>query len=386
MGKVAIANAKLTYQRYNDLLRPATGTRWRSRARRPSACCGPAPAPRIPATRDVMYVEELIGPDTVNTIPPATFDAFRDHGKPRASLEADLDAAQDTMETLAAAGISMKQVTDDLVTQAVKLFAEPFDKLLNSVDAKCKYVSQGEVDPQTYNLPAELDTQLQAAIEDWKMTGKVRRLWAAMRRCGPGRTKEAGWAGWASPRINLPTGSIFTDVAADVKTAGFKHALLLGMGGSSLCPEVLRMTFGKIAGFPEMFVLDSTDPAQVKALEKQSRYRQHDLHRLEQIRGDARAEHLQAVFLRNASSRRSARRKPASRFIAVTDPGSKFEQVAQARRIPPHLPRRAEHWRALFGAVGFRHGSGRGDGHRCAQVSGSRRRDGDRLFFLPAGG
>ena len=65
-----------------------------------------------------MYVEELIGPDTVNTIPPATFDAFRDHGKPKASLEADIDAAQDTMDTLEAVGISMKKVTDDLVTQA----------------------------------------------------------------------------------------------------------------------------------------------------------------------------------------------------------------------------------------------------------------------------
>ena len=82
------------------------------------------------------------------------------------------------MDTLEKVGISMKKVTDDLVTQAVKLFAEPFDKLLNAVDAKCKFVPQAEVDPQTYTVPAEFEAQLQAAIEDWKMAGKVRRLWA----------------------------------------------------------------------------------------------------------------------------------------------------------------------------------------------------------------
>ncbi len=82
------------------------------------------------------------------------------------------------MDTLEKVGISMKKVTDDLVTQAVKLFAEPFDKLLNTVDAKCKYASQAEVDAQTYSLPDPINQQLTEAIDDWKMAGKVRRLWA----------------------------------------------------------------------------------------------------------------------------------------------------------------------------------------------------------------
>ncbi len=147
-----------------------------------------------PSYSDVLYIEELIGPDTVNTIPPATFDAFRDHGKPEASLESDLDAAQDTMDTLEKVGISMKKVTDDLVTQAVKLFAEPFDKLLNSVDAKCKLVAT-EVDPHTYSLPAESEAQVHAAVEDWKMAGKVRRLWARDASLWTG-TDEGSWLGW----------------------------------------------------------------------------------------------------------------------------------------------------------------------------------------------
>ena len=143
MGKVAIANAKLTYQRYKEIY---AGPEWAALAKKNAQTqrlLWASTSTKDPSYSDVMYVEELIGPDTVNTIPPATFDAFRDHGKPKASLEADLDAAHDTMETLDKVGISMKKVTDDLVTQAVKLFAEPFDKLLNTVDAKCKYVVEG---------------------------------------------------------------------------------------------------------------------------------------------------------------------------------------------------------------------------------------------------
>ncbi len=292
-----------------------------------------------PNYSDVLYIEELIGPDTVNTIPPATFDAFRDHGKPKASLEADLDAAQDTMDTLEKVGISMEKVTDDLVVQAVKLFAEPFDKLLNAVDAKCKHVSQVEVDPQTYSLPANISKQLDAAIDDWKIGGKVRRLWARDALLWTG-TDEGSWLGWLGiTEDQLAHKQHLEDVARDVKAAGFKHALLLGMGGSSLCPEVLKTTFGKIDGFPELFVLDSTDPAQIKAFEKKidfantifivssksgstlepNIFKQYFFERVKQVLGDALA---------------------GDRFIAITDPGSKLEQIAEA-----------EHFRHIFHGV-----------------------------------
>src|SRR5712692_4409784 len=178
LGKVAIANAKLTYQRYKEIF---SGPEWEPLAKKGAQTqrvLWASTSTKDPSYPDVLYVEELIGPDTVDTIPPSTLDAFRDHGKPKASLETDVEAAHDTMETLEAVGISMKQVTDDVLIQAIKLFADPFDKLLNAVDAKCKFVSTAEVDPQTYSLPADLNTQLQAAIEDWKMAGKVRRLWA----------------------------------------------------------------------------------------------------------------------------------------------------------------------------------------------------------------
>ena len=137
-GKVAIANAKLAYRMYREMI---AGPRWQALARRGAQTqrlLWASTSTKNPSYRDVLYVEELIGPDTVNTIPPATFDAFRDHGVPRASLEEDVAGAQRTMEDLARAGISIKKATDQLTEEGVKLFAEAFDKLLAAVAKQSK--------------------------------------------------------------------------------------------------------------------------------------------------------------------------------------------------------------------------------------------------------
>jgi transaldolase/glucose-6-phosphate isomerase len=329
LGKVAIANAKLTYQRYKELF---AGPAWDVLAKKGAQTqrvLWASTSTKDPSYSDVLYVEELIGPGTVDTMPPQTLDAFRDHGKPKASLEADLDAAQDTMDTLAAVGISMRRVTDDLVTQAVKLFAEPFDKLLNTVDAKCKVVSQAEVDPQTHSLPDAIGAQLTRAIEDWKMAGKVRRLWARDASLWTG-TDESNWLGWLGiTEDQLAHKQDLEDLAKDIKAAGFKHALLLGMGGSSLCPEVLEMTFGKIDGFPELFVLDSTDPAQVKAFESKVDLA-NTVFIVSSKSGTTLEPNIFKQYFFDRVQQALGAGKAASRFIAVTDPSSKFEQVARA--------------------------------------------------------
>ncbi len=175
------------------------------------------------------------------------------------------------------------------------------------------------------------------------------------------------------------------DVAKDVKSAGFKHALLLGMGGSSLCPEVFKMTFGKIDGYPELFVLDSTDPAQVKAFESKVDIA-NTIFIVSSKSGSTLEPNIFKQYFFERVKQVVGADKAGSRFIAITDPGSKFEQVAQADSFRHIFPWRAQHRRALFGAFGFRHGAGGGDGNRCAKISGSRGRDGDRLFILPAGG
>src|SRR5262249_3922556 len=138
LGRVAIANAKLTYQRYLELF---SGPRWETLAARGAQTqrlLWASTGSKNPHYRDVVYVEGLIGPDTVNAIPPATFDAFRDHGRPRASLVEDMEAAADTMATLAEIGICIKDVADKLLVDGVQLFADAFSKLLKAVEKQTK--------------------------------------------------------------------------------------------------------------------------------------------------------------------------------------------------------------------------------------------------------
>jgi transaldolase len=135
-SKVAIANAKLAYERYLHIF---SGVRWdalKGRGAQTQRVLWASTSAKNPKLSDVLYIEELIGPDTVNTIPPATYDAFRDHGVPRASLQSGLEEAREVMSKLAACGISMKEVTDTLVIQGVKLFSDAFEKLLSAIDSQ----------------------------------------------------------------------------------------------------------------------------------------------------------------------------------------------------------------------------------------------------------
>jgi transaldolase/glucose-6-phosphate isomerase len=331
VGKIAIANARLTYQRYKELLR---SPRWQALAGRGAMTqrlLWASTSTKNPNYRDVMYVEELIGPDTVNTIPPATFDAFRDHGRPRASIEGDLEEAHDTMRTLEQAGVSMREITDRLLDDGVKLFAEAFAKLLGATRKRFA-VPRAVLSRQTWTLPADLRAAVQAELAEWAREGKVRRLWARDARLWTG-ADEGQWLGWLGiTEDQLAHIDHLRRVAEDARGGGFTHALLLGMGGSSLCPEVLALTFGAITGHPRLSVLDSTDPAQIRALERRldlSRtlvvvssksgstlepniYKQYFFERLRQVVGPGEAGH---------------------RFIAITDPGSKLAQVAEAERF-----------------------------------------------------
>jgi transaldolase/glucose-6-phosphate isomerase len=148
LGKIAIANGKLTYEAYENIF---SSPRWKALAAKGAQTqrvLWASTSTKNPAYRDVLYVEELIGPDTVNTVPPATLEAFRDHGKARQSLTEDLDGARKTMSDLAAGGIVMKHVTDKLTADGVKLFADAFDQLLSAVEKNSKRPSS----PKEKNL------------------------------------------------------------------------------------------------------------------------------------------------------------------------------------------------------------------------------------------
>jgi transaldolase / glucose-6-phosphate isomerase len=266
-GKVAIANAKLAYQRYKRLF---AGKRWeklRAKGARVQRLLWASTGTKNKDYSDVLYVEELIAADTINTVPPATMDAFRDHGKVRASLEENIDEARQTMVALDRSGISIDKVTAKLIEDGVQLFAAAFDKLLGAV-ARKRAADLGEkLDSQTYKLSPDIEKMVTASLESWRHEGNVRRLWAGDARLwtGSGEAKWLGWLGIAGEQ-HKRIGAL-SSLADDIQRAGLSHVLLLGMGGSSLGPEVFAETFGRQKGGPELLVLDSTDPAQIRTVE-----------------------------------------------------------------------------------------------------------------------
>ncbi len=355
LGKIAIANARLTYQRYKEIYR---GPRWQaleSRGAQTQRLLWASTGTKNPNYRDVMYVEELIGKDTVNTVPATTFDAFRDHGRARSSLEENLEEAHDTMEALEKAGISMKAVTDRLSDEAVALFADAFDKLLGAVEKKRETLLGTELNRQSYILPKNLDEAVKASLEDWRVNGKVRRLWARDASLWSG-SDEASWLGWLGiTEDQVAHMSRFREIAEDVKKADFTHALLLGMGGSSLCPEVMKLTFGRQKGFPELHVLDSTDPAQVRAFEKKVDVARTLFIVSSKSGGTLEPNIFKQYFFERAKQAVGAA-EAGNRFIAITDPGSKMQQVAEGdgfRHIFFGLPSIGGRYSALsdFGMV-----------------------------------
>lgn len=329
MGRVAISNAKLAYQKYKEIFH---SDRWQALARKGAQTqrvLWASTSTKNPNYRDVLYVEELIGPDTINTMPPSTIEAFRDHGHPRASLEEDIESAHDTMETLERLGISMKEVTDNLIMDGVRLFAEAFDKLLNAVETKRKLAPGAKIDSQAYTLPDNLSSHVKETIEDWQISGKIRRLWARDASLWT-RSDERNWLGWLGiTEDQLAHSQHLTKIAKEVKDAGFSHALLLGMGGSSLCPEVLKMTFGRIDGYPELFVLDSTDPSQIISIENKIDLA-NTLFIVSSKSGTTLEPNIFKQYFFDRVRRVVGAEKVGSRFIAITDPGSKLHQVAES--------------------------------------------------------
>ena len=329
-GKVAIANAKLAYERYGELF---SGPRWRALAERGAqtqrllwASTGTKKA----SYRDVLYVEELIGPDTVNTMPPPTLAAFRDHGRPRASLAEDLDGACDTMSTLAEAGISLRETTDALLADGVQLFADAFRKLREAVERQSRGAGAERIQRRAARaLPPAFEAALKQSLLDWQADGKVRRLWARDSTLWTGRD-EAQWLGW----LGITNGQLahlqrFALVREAARTGGFSAVLLLGMGGSSLCPEVLKTTFGRQPGFPELHVLDSTDPAQVKAFEEKIDPAT-TLFVVSSKSGSTLEPNIFKQYFFERAAERLGRAEAARRFVAITDPGSKLQRVAES--------------------------------------------------------
>ncbi|HZS43667.1 MAG TPA: bifunctional transaldolase/phosoglucose isomerase, partial [Blastocatellia bacterium] len=330
LGKAAIANAKIAYQKFKEIFHGDRFKLCASKGARVQRQLWASTGTKNPRYSDVYYVEELIGPETVNTVPPATYTAFRDHGKVRPSLEEDVDGAKRVIAELAEVGINLDQVTEQLQTEGVEAFINSFDGLFESIEAKKDAIISGILDRMTATLGTYND-KIQETIKTAEKEQWVRKIWhkdAALWKEDEAAQKIIKNAlGWLTVVEQLSAQADDLQAFADrVRKAGFNYVMLLGMGGSSLCPEVFRRTFGKFEDSPELLVLDSTVPETVQAFEKRVDlestlfivssksgttteplvFYKYFFDRVKQLKGDRTGEN----------------------FVTVTDPGTLMEKMA----------------------------------------------------------
>ncbi|MFH1342165.1 MAG: bifunctional transaldolase/phosoglucose isomerase [Pseudomonadota bacterium] len=324
-GKVAIANAKLAYQDYKRLFSGARWDRLAAKGAKPQRLLWAFTGTKNKDYSDVLYVEELIGPNTINTVPPATLDAFRDHGTPRDSLEENIEDARHVLSELEKSGISLDAITAELVRDGVRLFADAADKLYGAVAHKRSSVLGAGIDRQQMKLGGTIARAVEKATEDWRASAKIRRLWQHDKSVWSG-SDEHKWLGWLNSAEAADIAD-YEDYAQRVKGQNFTDAVVLGMGGSSLGPEVLAETFAKQPGFPKLHVLDSTDPAQVRTLQARINLANTVFIVSSKSGGTTEPNAMKDYFFARVSETIGAD-KAGHRFIAVTDPGSSLEKVA----------------------------------------------------------
>jgi len=321
-GTAAIANAKLAYERFRRIF---SGERWDrlaaagARVQRPLWA---STSTKNPAYRDTMYVEALIGPDTVDTMPTNTIDAFRDHGVVRGNtISEDLEGAHRQIESLAGAGVDLDEVTATLLEEGISSFARDFEALLTTIGKKIAAVRDGRERQRTM-----LSTMLPAVTERLRRMDQdkvIPRIWRkdhTVWKDDPTEiTNRLGWLGVMDlmhERI-AELEAFAKQAAAD----GLETAVLLGMGGSSLAPEVFARTFGTAEGALELIVLDTTHPDTVARVSGQLDLRTTLF--IVASKSGTTTETLShfAYFWEQIQN--------GTHFVAISDPGTPLETLAR---------------------------------------------------------
>ncbi|MDQ6932582.1 MAG: bifunctional transaldolase/phosoglucose isomerase [Candidatus Eremiobacteraeota bacterium] len=332
LGKAGIANLKLTYQKFAQIFDGADFQQLRAQGAKVQRPLWASTSTKNPEYYDLMYVETVVGKDTVNTMPPNTLDALLDHGKvtPNTVLT-DLEGARATMEGLAKAGISIFDVTRKLQIDGVSSFSDSFAALLGAIVYKQKQLANG-----SQRVRTSLGTHQGAADEalsKLKNDDFLKKLWSkdpSLWSADPAHEKIIKSAlGW----LDVPQHMV--EEVADLRQLGkelsakFNDVVVLGMGGSSLAPDIMRATFGKIDKFPQLHILDSSDPVQIHELEEKL-----DLGRTVFIVASKSGTTTEPdAFFRyffDKVAKTVGAGKAASQFIAITDPGTKLAAEAAA--------------------------------------------------------
>ncbi|GAB1471212.1 bifunctional transaldolase/phosoglucose isomerase [Chloroflexota bacterium] len=324
-GMAGIANARLAYEQFEAIFTSprfaALKARFRARVQRPLWA---STGTKNPKYSDTLYIDELIGPDTVNTIPPATLNAFRDHGNASMTITRDLDSMQKLFVDLKALGISMSTVTRELEEEGVKTFEVAFDVLLNTIETRCK-AARASITPLTDSVASRLATLEKESFSSRLWEHDV-TLWAGADD-PKGQAEVAKRLGWLDSvedaRTRLEGYLAFAKQIHDEK---IDRVLVIGMGGSSLTAEVLSSLlahFGVEAKL-SLAILDSTDPQQVaKTFELYPP--EKSLYVLASKSGGT------AELLANFDYIWELSGKDGSRFVVTTDAGTSLQKLAEER-------------------------------------------------------
>ncbi len=334
-GKAALANAKLAYARFKEIFYGERFATLKAKGAQVQRQLWASTGTKNPKYSDILYLDNLIGPDTVNTVPPATYTAFRDHGKVALTLEQGLDEGREVIAKLATLGIDLKEVTAKLQADGLSSFVGSFDTLVESIESKRDALVSGIHQRLTASLGKYGDA-VSAAIKEADKGDVMRRIWrkdAALWKDDAAHQKiiknALGWLAVPDMMIGVEEDLIrFSDRTRGLRQ--FKHVMLCGMGGSSLCPEVLRQTFGPQEGYPKLLVLDSTDPDAFCDIADQI-----DITKcLFIISSKSGTTTEPLVFYKYWYDQVGKRKEnPGECFVAITDPGTLMEQMATADKF-----------------------------------------------------
>lgn len=334
-GRAAVANARAAYRAFRDIFSGARWARLATAGARAQRVLWASTGVKDPRYRDVLYVEELIGPDTVNTVPPPTLAAFRDHGRPRASLLEDGAAADAALSRLAALGLDLEAVHRRLQEEGVAAFGKAHEALARCVAARREAVRLGRrrTPPQRLGNLAGARAEILARWGRERVAEKIwahnAGLWPADQAGAKEIRERFGWL--EAPEAMDERAAELMAFAREARQDGLTRALLVGMGGSSLCPEVSRAAFGPVQrGGLALTVLDSTDPAAVARAAADHPVRETLVIVSTKSGTTGETASLEAHFWARAQAALGP--DAGSRFVAVTDPGTPLAVRGAARR------------------------------------------------------
>jgi transaldolase/glucose-6-phosphate isomerase len=327
-GKIAIANAKTAYVSFKQIF---SGPRWEKLAAKNAQVQRPLWAStgvKNPLYPDTLYVDTLIGPHTVNTVPPATLTAFLDHGKVAPTLEAGIDEAQAQLAQLQALGIDLNAITNKLLDEGLAAFVKSFEALMTSIAGKRDRLL-AERKSYSFSLGND-EPAVEKALVDLRDHSIMARIWKHDHTVWkPDPTEITNRLGWLhSPEVMVDAIPEINAFVESVRAEGYTHALLLGMGGSSLAPEVFRFTFGVKPNYLDLAVLDSTDPDAVLAYAKRLDPAK-TLFIVSTKSGGTVETFSFFKYFYNWTAEKIGREKTGAHFIAITDPGSGLADTAK---------------------------------------------------------